>query len=1479
MNKKYFLRILFFISITTSYAQYTSIPDANFEAALVSLDDIPEDGRIPTGNINSITSLNVANKNISSLSGIEDFDSLKQLTANGNSLTSIEVSNLTDLEELIVYDNQISSIDLSNNLNLIEIDVYNNRLSSLDISQNTSIVNVFADSNSITSLDATENTFLERLDVSNNNLSSLNIKNGNNTGIKSFGATGNVNLSCIVVDDISYAESNFTNIDSGVSFKITSCDHISIPDANFEAALSAYDDIAADGQVPIANIQNLTSLNIANSNISSLSGIEYFTSLTQLIANGNLLTTVDVSDLTALEELILFENQIISIDLSKNVNLIELDFFGNSLASIDLSQNIALQKVFIDNNVLTALDLSNNPALKRLDVKNNNLSSLNIKNGNNTNITGFGATGNTNLKCILVDDVSFAQANFTGIDAGVVFNTVNCDYISIPDSNFESALFDLGYDDVSGDGQVPTDLISGLTSLNLVSKNIADATGIEAFVALEELNIYSNNLTSIDISSNTQLKHLRCQNNQITSLDVTSNTLLETLICDHNPLTSLEVSQNTLLNNINVSSTSIRTIDLSNNTALTVLTAEDMILLSLDVSSNPLLEEVSLINGDFISINLKNGGNTNVVDIYLDGNTSLNCVSVDDVTYATTNWTDIDDSSVFTTDACIINYTLIPDSAFETRLYDLGYDDISGDGQVPTALIQSVTNLDLSSSAISDVTGIKYFTSLEILNVSSNAIINLDLSGNTVIKEIYAEPSNADTINVSNMTALEIVHCNSANSLTTLTLTGATSLKELSIYNTVNLTSLDVSTNTALEKITSYSSSLTNLNTTGAISLKELQLNTSQISSLDLSTNTALEIVNANSSALSSININGATALKELYVYQTLISSLDVSTNTALTKLHCYGSGGLTSLDLSTNTALTDIQCQNTGITSLDVSTNVNLETLYCQNNALTDINLKNGNNTILTDLNITNNSELACVLVDNVVYANTNFTNVDSNVTFTVTDCGYTQIPDAEFEAALAFLDDILGDGQVPSAAIGGLVNLSFRNNELISDFTGIEAFVSLERFSYITSGTITNLDFSNNRNLTSVTIANNNITSINLTQNTLLENISLRGNNLSEIDLSQNVLLTDLTLDNNANLTAIDLSNNTTLINLSVGSCSLSSVDLSKNPLLTYVYIGENDLTSIDVSNNLLLKDLYIYDNPIEGYLDLSNLEDLVEVDFSNCEVTAINLKNGNNENITYFDATNNLNLTCIQVDDATYATTNWTNIDNTTSFSEDCGYAITVAPKVFLQGAKTNPIAGEENWMRDDLRTSDFIPTTSPYTDALTCDASVFLSTGSDAIVDWVWIELRDKNDPTIIIEGRSGLLQRDGDVVAVDGTSSLEFSASSDAYYVMITHRNHLGIRSASTVTLSSTGTTIDFTNDTSLIEGGANAVVDLGSSSFAILAGDYDENGQIQNSDINAVISFLGNSGYSNADLDMNGQIQNSDINNILNPNVGKGEQF
>jgi hypothetical protein len=76
-----------------------------------------------------------------------------------------------------------------------------------------------------------------------------------------------------------------------------------------------------------------------------------------------------------------------------------------------------------------------------------------------------------------------------------------------------------------------------------------------------------------------------------------------------------------------------------------------------------------------------------------------------------------------------------------------------------------------------------------------------------------------------------------------------------------------------------------------------------------------------------------------------------------------------------------------------------------------------------------------------------------------------------------------------------------------------------------------------------------------------------------------------------------------------------------------------------------------------------------------------------------------------------------------------------------------------------------------------------ATVFSMEGENSVVDWVFVELRDKNNPTLTFASRSGLIQRDGDIVDVDGVSALEFpGVVQDSFYVVVRHRNHLGVMS-------------------------------------------------------------------------------------------------
>ncbi|WP_298763835.1 leucine-rich repeat domain-containing protein [uncultured Polaribacter sp.] len=218
------------------------------------------------------------------------------------------------------------------------------------------------------------------------------------------------------------------------------------------------------------------------------------------------------------------------------------------------------------------------------------------------------------------------------------------------------------------------------------------------------------------------------------------------------------------------------------------------------------------------------------------------------------------------------------------------------------------------------------------------------------------------------------------------------------------------------------------------------------------------------------------------------------------------------------------------------------------------------------------------------------------------------------------------------------------------------------------------------------------------------------------------------------------------------------------------------------------------------------------------------------------------------------------------------------VVLTPKVFLQGASINPKTGEEDLMRDDLRQANLIPTNSPYGDGAIVSPVVFSVTGNDAIVDWVFVELRDKNNISNIIKTAPAFLQRDGDVVALDGVSNLSINIDADNYFVAIGHRNHIAIVTDTAVSLSTNQTIVDFTNNVSFIRGGSLAVSEVFTGLLSMIAGDSDGNGSVQTVDINPIVTSIGNLGYNNNDINLNGAVQTTDTPTARSL-IGKLKQF
>ncbi len=196
-----------------------TIPDSNFEQALIDLNlDVTLDGWVYEYTISGIDSLDISNKNISTLEGIASFASLVSLNTSYNQLDTLDVSTLVSLQNLNVSNNHLTGLNPSNNNLLKTLNASNNQITALDLSNNSMIQSLMANGNNLTTLDLlaqtslaslqcndnylvglelTSNTALAELNISNNQLIELDISPLVN--LNSFDATGNAQLYCIQI--------------------------------------------------------------------------------------------------------------------------------------------------------------------------------------------------------------------------------------------------------------------------------------------------------------------------------------------------------------------------------------------------------------------------------------------------------------------------------------------------------------------------------------------------------------------------------------------------------------------------------------------------------------------------------------------------------------------------------------------------------------------------------------------------------------------------------------------------------------------------------------------------------------------------------------------------------------------------------------------------------------------------------------------------------------------------------------------------------------------------------------------------------------------------------------------------------------------------------------------------------------------------------------------------------------------------------
>ena len=284
------------------------------------------------------------------------------------------------------------------------------------------------------------------------------------------------------------------------------------PDAAFRSVISSAD-YDRDGNGTLDDNELALTINIYcnGMGISSVKGIEYFTSLQGLYCTDNNISSWDLSNNKNLHGVWCSNNAFTSLDFSANPELEWVYCYDCNLTSLNVSNNPKMAYIECNTNPLPALDVSQNPLLEHLTCGTCELTSLNLS--NNPNLSHLDAFGN----------------HLTSLDVSHNPKMKRLDIWNNPG---------LGSIDVSHNPglQYYNCAYNGATSINVTQNT-----------KLQKLICSYNQISRLDLSKNTELVYLDCACNQIGNLDISNNRKLYFLQAFTNPFNSINIGDNPAL--------------------------------------------------------------------------------------------------------------------------------------------------------------------------------------------------------------------------------------------------------------------------------------------------------------------------------------------------------------------------------------------------------------------------------------------------------------------------------------------------------------------------------------------------------------------------------------------------------------------------------------------------------------------------------------------------------------------------------------------------------------------------------------------------------------------------------------------------------------------------------------------------------------------------------------------------------------------
>ena len=416
------------------------------------------------------------------------------------------------------------------------------------------------------------------------------------------------------------------------------------PDEKFRAYVTSQFDTDKDGVLSAAEIKTVTFIGIVEQGVTTLKGVEYFTSLESLYCMSNKLTSLDVSGLSTLTVLNVSKNTelkeldcsgcgLVALYVGNCQALLTLDCSANQLDRIDVSTCTALVELNCSKNQLETLTIEGCTALQYLFCFDNQLTEISFVDAVPLKILSCANNKLTNLIGLSTEELIQIDCSNNRLEKLSIINSPTLKVL-IAKNNPSMTVLECRY---CGLTSLKVDGCTGLEELNcsgnaLESLDIVDLSSLRKLYCdtnklsslytwfnkeLVTLDCSGNQIESLNLRNNTSLVMLYCLENQLTSLDVSQNTKLEMIFCYQNQLASLDVSLNTELVNLYCQNNELKELNVRKNTKLMRLICHDNQLKTLDVSQNPEMTYLSCHHNDIEVLNISPC--PNLLKTYMEG--------------------------------------------------------------------------------------------------------------------------------------------------------------------------------------------------------------------------------------------------------------------------------------------------------------------------------------------------------------------------------------------------------------------------------------------------------------------------------------------------------------------------------------------------------------------------------------------------------------------------------------------------------------------------------------------------------------------------------------------------------------------------------------------------------------------------------------------------------------------------------------------